>query len=249
MKRCLPALFLLVVSLCAATHGPRDGWLVIIGGGEIGPEVWDRFFALAGGKDQPIVLIPTANDAHLDKALATIRQAGATNLTVLDTRDRKRADSEAFVAPLRSARGVFFSGGWQSRLAAAYLGTRTEKELHALLDRGGVIGGSSAGASIMASYLVGAGRHIKGMDFLTDSAINQHLLTRHREQRLVPLINQRPELLGIGLDERTAIVVHGSQFEVVGPSKVAIYTAGNPFYFLQAGDRFDLTKRAVITGH
>lgn len=101
----------------------------------------------------------------------------------------------------------------------------------------------------MASYLVGAGRHIKGMDFLTDSAINQHLLTRHREQRLVPLINQRPELLGIGLDERTAIVVHGSQCEVVGPSKVAIYTAGNPFYFLQAGDRFDLTKRAVITGH
>jgi cyanophycinase len=241
-------LLFLAVAFGAATHGPDHGWLVIIGGGQIGPEVWDRFFALAGGKDQPIVLIPTANDAHQDKALETIRQAGATNLTVLHTRDRKMADSEAFVAPLHNARGVYFSGGWQRRLADAYLGTRTERELHALLDRGGVIGGSSAGASIMGSFLVGGGSRIKGMGFLTDSAINQHLLTRHREQRLVPVINQRPQLLGIGLDERTAIVVHGSQFEVIGPSKVAIYTAGHPYYFLQAGDRFDLAKRAVVTG-
>ena len=248
MRKCLPALLCLAASLCAATHGPDQGWLVIIGGGEIGPEVWQRFFALAGGKEQPIVLIPTANDAHHDKALAAIRQGGATNLTVLSTRNRKTADSDTFVAPLRKARGVYFSGGWQRRLADAYLGTRTEKELYALLDRGGVIGGSSAGASIMASYLVGAGRQIKGMGFLTDSAINQHLLTRHREERLVPLIDRRPQLLGIGLDEGTAIVVHGSQFEVVGPSKVAIYTAGHPYYFLQTGDRFDLTKRAVITG-
>ena len=85
------------------------------------------------------------------------------------------------------------------------------------------------------------------MGFLTDSAIDQHLITRHREKDLVPVINERPELLGIGLDERTAIVVHQDQFEVIGPSKVAIYTAGHPFYFLKPGDRFDLAKRAAIS--
>jgi cyanophycinase len=85
------------------------------------------------------------------------------------------------------------------------------------------------------------------MGFLTDSAIDQHLLTRHREKDLAPVIDQRPDLLGIGLDESTAIVVHANQFEVVGASKVAIYTAGHPFYFLQSGDHFDLTKRERLT--
>ncbi len=257
MRRPLAAIVVLAISLCAATHGPRDGWLVIIGGGEIGPEVWERFFALAGGKDQPIVLIPTANETS-EKAQATIRKAGVSNLTVLDTRDRKVADSESFVEPLRKARGVFFSGGRQWRLADAYLGTRTESELKRLLDRGGVIGGSSAGATIIGSFLVRGAvsgnevmvspDHIQGMGFLTNSAIDQHLLTRHREKDLVPVIEQHPRLLGIGLDERTAIVVHGSQFEVIGPSKVAIYTAGHPYYFQKAGDRFDLANRARISG-
>jgi cyanophycinase len=233
--------------------------LIVIGGGQIGPEIWERFFRLAGGSAQPIVFIPTAGDAEKydDAALATLRKAGATNLTLLHTRDRKVADSEAFVEPLRKARGVFFGGGRQWRLADAFLGTRTERELKALLDRGGVIAGSSAGATIQGSFMVRGDvsgneimvspDHIHGMGFLTDSAIDQHLITRHREKDLVPVIDERPELLGIGLDERTAIVVHQDQFEVVGPSKVAIYTAGHPFYFLKAGDRFDVAARATIS--
>jgi cyanophycinase len=254
-KSLLPALLALAVSLSAATHGPLHGWLIIIGGGQVGPEIWDRFFSLAGGKDQPIVFIPTAGDASTydDTALAPLRKAGATNLSLLHTQDRKIADSENFVEPLRKARAVFFAGGRQWRLADAYLGTRTERELKALLDRGGVIAGSSAGATIQGSFLVRgavsgnqvmvAPDHIQGLGFLTDSAIDQHLLTRHREKDLVPVINERPELLGIGLDERTAIVVHQDQFEVIGPSKVAIYTAGHPFYFLKPGDHFDLAHR------
>ena len=136
-------------------------------------------------------------------------------------------------------------------------GTRTESELKALLDRGGVIAGSSAGATIQGSFMVRGAvsgntvmvspEHIRGMGFLTDAAIDQHLITRHREKDLVPVINDRPNLLGIGLDERTAIVVHQDQFEVIGPSKVAIYTAGNPFYFLKSGDHFDLNKRTAIS--
>ena len=258
MRRFLLA-WLLASSLHAATHGPAEGWLIIIGGGAFGSEIWDRFFTLAGGKDQPIVVIPTAGDAdtYTDAALAPIRKAGATNVTLLHTRDPKIADTEAFVEPLRHAHAVFFQGGRQWRLADAYLDTRTERELKALLERGGVIAGSSAGATIIGSFMVRGAvsgndvmvspDHIRGMGFLTDAAIDQHLLTRHREKDLTPVIDQRPNLLGIGLDERTAIVVHKDEFEVVGPSKVAIYTAGHPFYFLQPGDHFDLAHRAAIS--
>src|SRR6185437_12762735 len=127
-NRALLLLLGLTLSLTAATHGPRKGSLVIIGGGQVGPEIWDRFFTLAGGKDQPIILIPTAGDpdSFTDAVLAPIRKAGATNVTMLHTRDRVVADTEAFVAPLKKARGVYFLGGRQWRLADAYLGTRTE---------------------------------------------------------------------------------------------------------------------------
>jgi cyanophycinase len=259
MYRLLLSVFLLSFSLTAATHGPEKGSLIIIGGGAFGDEVWDRFFTLAGGKDQPIVYIPTAGDAdsYTEAALVYIRKAGATNVTMLHTRDREVADSAQFVAPIRKARGVFLGGGRQWRLADAYLDTRTQRELQALLDRGGVIAGSSAGATILGSFMVRGAvsgnevmvspDHIRSFGFLTDSAIDQHLLVRHREKDLVPVIDAHPELLGIGLDERMAIVVHGDQFEVVGPSKVAIYTASHPFYFLKSGDRFDLLRRAPIS--
>jgi cyanophycinase len=257
MRRLLIACIFFTIQLAAATHGPANGSLIIIGGGQVGPEIWERFFSLAGGKDQPVVVIPTAGDADTydDKALAPLRKAGGTNLTLLHTRDRAVADSEAFVEPLHKARGVYFLGGRQWRLADSYLDTRAERELRAVLDRGGVIAGSSAGATIIGSFMVRGAvsgneimvspDHVRGMAFLTDSAIDQHLLTRHREKDLIPVINERPNLLGIGLDERTAIVVHGDQFEVIGPSKVAIYTAGSAHYFLQQGDRFDLKRRAV----
>jgi len=259
MRKLAAVSLFLALSLLGATHGPGKGALVIVGGGEIGSEIWERFFALAGGKDQPIVFIPTAGDAdtYSDKALEPLRKAGATNLTLLHTRDRAIADSEGFLEPLRKARGVWFNGGRQWRLADAYLGTRTERELHALVDRGGVIGGSSAGATIIGSFMVRgavsgntvmvAPDHVQGMGFLTDSAIDQHLITRHREKDLVSVIDERPKLLGIGLDESTAIIVLRNQFEVVGKSRIAIYTAGHPYYFLKAGDRFDLRKRQAIS--
>jgi cyanophycinase len=157
------------------------------------------------------------------------------------------------VAPLRTARGVWFEGGRQWRLVDAYLGTRTERELFALLARGGVIGGSSAGATIQGSYLVRGARegnavmmapgYEQGLGFLRNVAIDQHLLARKRQEDMVAVVRAHPQLLGIGIDEGTAIVVHGDRFEVVGASRVAIYEAGKPYYFLAPGDRFDLAAR------
>src|SRR5262249_30127160 len=121
--------------------GPANGSLLVVGGGKLGPEVISRFLELAGGAEAPIVVIPTAQedsgitDGWLEKS--AFAKAGAKHLTRLHTRDRKVADSESFSVPLRAARGVWFEGGRQWRLVDSYLGTRTEREIRAVLARGG----------------------------------------------------------------------------------------------------------------
>lgn len=242
--------------------GPERGALVIVGGNLHDPAIIGRFLELAGGPDAPIVMIPTASAGdHFDRSypgLRKFRDAGATNMVLLHTRDRAVANSDSFVAPLRRARGVWFFGGRQWRLADAYLGTKTQDAIEGVLARGGVVGGSSAGATIQGSFLVRGdtktntimmGDHQEGFGLLPRSAIDQHVLVRNREFDLIPVIETHPDLLGIGLDENTAIVVHGARFRVIGRSYVAIYDpthtldSGGRFYFLRSGDVFDLTTR------
>ena len=235
---------------------------MIIGGAMRDPAIVKRIIDLAGGPDAPLVAIPTAGgDPHYDqywRGRRAFDEAGATDITVLHTYDPRVADTDEFVAPLRRARGVFFGGGRQWRLADAYLNTLTHRELLALLDRGGVISGSSAGASIMGSFLVRGdtktntvmvGDHIEGLGLLKNVGIDQHLLRRNRQFDLLEVIEARPELLGIGIDENTAIVVQGDRFEVIGQSYTVIYDnrrkippAGR-FYFLAPGDRYDMGTR------
>ena len=191
--------------------GPSSGSLVIDGGGQ-NPSTVRAFVSLAGGPDAEIVMIPTANEVEQEdleqvgKSFA--RNFGVTNVKVLHTRDRAEADTEAFVAPLETARGVWFGGGRQWRLVDAYMGTRTQREIEGVLARGGVVGGSSAGATIQGSYLVRGARegneimmakgYELGFDYLRGVAIDQHLLTRHRQDDLVEVIAAKPGLLGTG---------------------------------------------------
>ena len=189
--------------------------------------------------------------------LRDLTDAGARHVKVIHTRDRRVADSEAFVAPLRDARGVWFPGGRHWRLADAYLATRTQAALRDVLARGGVIGGTSAGATILGSFMVRGdtkrntimvGDHVEGFG----SEERDHrpaLLKRNRQFDLIPVIESHPELLGIGLDEDTAIVVRGDRFEVIGAGYVAIYDhtrridSGGQFYLLAPGDRYNLKTR------
>lgn len=258
-------LSLLPAQTSAQEVGPSSGSLVVVGGALSDPDIVDRFIELAGGPDASIVVIPTAGGAQEYgpdlRRLELFRARGATRLTVLHTYDPAEADTEDFVTPLRNADGVWFTGGRQWRLADAYLDTRTEAALWKVLERGGVIGGSSAGATIQGSYLargdtrtntVMMGDHDVGFGFLKDTAIDQHLLRRNRQYDLLEILQARPELLGIGLDENTAIVVQGDTFEVVGRSYVAIYDpervlrGDGRFYFLSPGDRFDLARRTRL---
>lgn len=248
----------------APTVGPPNGTLVAAGGGVLGRDVLSAFLGHAGGRSARIVVIPTAGAAAFYppdwKGLKPFVEAGVADVTVLHTRDPLEADSPEFVRPLRRATGVWIPGGLQWRLVDAYLGTRTHRELEAVLDRGGVVGGTSAGASILASFLVRGSKanrgqvvddgYDKGFGFLKAVAVDQHLLTRSRQTDLFQVLGRRPDLLGIGLDEGAAIVVQGDRAEVIGSSRVAIYGArdrGNEsYYFLSPGDVFDLASRIRV---
>ncbi len=245
--------------------GPANGSLVIVGGGLRDQAIITRFLELAGGTDELIVVIPTAggrdNYDQYWRGLRQFKEAGATNLTILHTYDPKVADTNEFARPINKARGVWFSGGRQWRLADSYLNTKVHQALLDLLERGGVIGGSSAGATIQGSYLargdtktntIMMGDQEQGFGFIRKVAVDQHILKRNRQFDLLEIIKARPELLGIGLDEDTAIVVQGDQFEVIGQSYVAIYDhtrmldSGGLFYFLAPGDRYNLKTREAL---
>jgi cyanophycinase len=263
----LAGVALTVVPAAAQTTrvGPENGSLVVVGGAMASDEIYDTFIELAGGPDAHIVLVPTATaDDEYDDSFTGLdawREHGARNLTILHTTDPTTADTDEFVEPLTTARGVFFFGGRQWRLVEAYAGTRTEEELRRVLERGGVIGGTSAGASVLGSFLVRGdtetneiimGDHQVGFGYLRGVAIDQHVLRRNRHFDMLELLEVHPDLLGIGLDENTAIIVRGDRFEVIGESYAIIYdrrtTTGRDgsFYFLSPGDGYDLaTRRAT----
>ncbi len=241
--------------------GPRQGSLVIVGGGQSGPDITGRFVTLAGGKEADVVVIPTASERDpvdvKQVAERFSKSFGFKNVSVIHTRDRSEADSEGFVAPLKKAKAVWFEGGRQWRIVDSYLGTRTQREIEAVLERGGVIGGSSAGATIQGSYLVRGARdgndilmakgYEQGFGYLRGVAIDQHILPRRRVDDLVQVIGTHPELLGLGIDESTAIVVERDHFEVIGRGVVGIYDGkdhdGKRYYLLAPGEQFDLKER------
>lgn len=254
--------------------GPVTGTLVIVGGGGRIDSLMKGFIKLAGGNNAPIVVIPTAgeNEGYDENSggAGSMRKLGATNVIVLHTTDRNIANSDSFVIPLINAKAVWFGGGRQWRLVDAYKNTLTEKMIRKVLDRGGVIGGTSAGATIQGSYLargdtknnqIMMGDHEEGFGFLKNVAIDQHVMARNRQFDMFDILKHRPELLGIGIDENTAIIVRGNQFEVVGESYVIVYDGtfwsregsdlknlpekAELFYFLHNGDKYDLLNRKV----
>lgn len=275
------ALFVLCASNCifAQVSSGFEGGHLILTGGDVDKGVIERFVALAGGPDGNFVYVPTAassvrlpsgfiydppdsdtpaaNTQAFEEELA--KMFGVKHVTLLHTRSRKTANSETFVASLKKANGVWLGAGNAGRLASAYLDTLTQKEIKAVLERGGVVGGNSAGAIIQGSYtvrgrpdkpLLMAKGYERGFAFLKNVAINPHLTEAKRDAELVNVLDSYPQLLGIGLDEKAALVVTGDRFEVIGEGRAAIYDnkkhGGNWYYWLKPGDRFDLRTRSVV---
>lgn len=267
MRFVLPLLLTATMAFAEPQVGPPHGALLIHGGGRLGRETLEEFIRLAGGIDANFVVIPTAEPGEdwggSYVAGFFLTRAGAKHVTVVHTRDRAVADSAAFVEPLTKASAVWLDGGRQWRLADAYLGTRTLTELRGVLARGGVIGGSSAGATIQGSYLVRgapegntimmAKGHEEGFALLRNCAIDQHVIARHREEDMQPVIAAHPELLGFGIDEGTALIVQGDRVRVIGASQVVVtdhgFTPGpdgRRYFFLNPGAEFDLLTRRPV---
>lgn len=259
----------------APEYGPTKGTLVIVGGGSMdGTGIVEKFIDLAGGPDKNFVIVPTAGgnknaDGTLhvykeEEVIAPWLKRGLKHVRMLHTADPKVADTEEFAKVLRDAHAVWFNGGRQWNIVDSYMNTLTYREFHKVLERGGVIGGSSAGATIQGDYLVRGAiagaqimmtpekEHEHGFSFLRRSAIDQHINTRNRWDDLIQVMQKFPDLLGIGLSEGTAIVVTGDRFEVMGKWKVAVHDNTRlyqpwekPYFVLASGDVYNMKTRRV----
>ena len=262
----------------APEFGPATGTLFIVGGAAT-EDLYERFIELAGGPEEArIIVIPTAGGNRRQNGELRVYQDSVVtrawknrrnvkNVKMLHTSDPAEADTEEFIKDLKEATGVWFNGGRQWNIVDSYLNTLTYDEFHKVLERGGVIGGSSAGATIQGSFLArGAvadnaimiapdSTHRIGFSFLKNSAIDQHIDRRNRWTDLYDIIKVYPELLGIGISEATAIVVNGDEFEVIGRNKVAIHDAMKPIAFgdttaniqiLSPGDKYNIKTRSLI---
>jgi len=236
-----------------APDGAR-GHLLIVGGGSQPQELVDRFVELAGGAGRArIAVVPMASEEAEEggrEKAEQLRGLGAETVVLNLTRAQAQGDSA--VRLLDGVTGVWFNGGDQSRLTEALLGTPVLRAIHARYREGAVIGGTSAGAAVMSdSMLTGnqvaegedtVGYHgdeyprvsrgtiqvVPGLGFLPGTLVDQHFLRRERQNRLLSVVLERPSVLGVGIDESTAVLVlPDGWWEVVGASAVLVMDARN----------------------
>jgi cyanophycinase len=224
-----------------AGEAPQKGHLLLIGGGDKPPEVMRTFVELAGGKDAPIVAIPTASSepdaaSYYEKLFR--EEYGCTNAISLDIRKKADAQRADWAALARKARGIFFGGGDQVRITNALLGTPVGDAIAAAFADGAVVGGTSAGTACQSERMItGEGdftqirtRSVElwtGLGFLPPHVVvDQHFIRRQRQNRLFSVILENPGLLGVGVDEDTAIWVRpDGTFQVLGNSGVMVFDA------------------------
>lgn len=247
----------------------ENGTLVIVGGGGMPEGLMQQFVDFAGGAEKArLIYVPCTEQAQVSPRQGIVevwKKMGVKHATFIHTKDREKANTdEQFMAPLKDATGIWFGGGRQWNFADSYYGTKTHELMKAVLRRGGLIGGSSAGASVQARYLARAtpiqnfrimapGYERGGLGFISGVAIDQHFTQRGRQKDMTQLVNRYPQMLGIGIDEGTALIVKKSEAEVVGQGDVYFYDRhqhqkeAEPDYFsLGAGGAYDLAMRKVV---
>ena len=243
----------------------KSGSLLICGGGVLPSHLFDRFVELGGGTQARVVVVTSASyiaDTDIHCRLSgwhdRLADNGIASFDVLHTRSREQADDPEFSKMLETATAVWFLGGNQNWLSQTYYGTRTEERLHGVLARGGVIGGTSAGAAIMSRHMIADGRTeplmSTGFGFLPGTIVDQHFRKRNRQDRLMRAMQLRPGTVGVGIDEGTALLVRGRSLEVIGDSDVCLCLSPSPqrparVDSLAAGHRADLVawRRAAAT--
>ncbi|NQV15354.1 cyanophycinase [bacterium] len=244
----LPAVILLFISCDNTTPVYENlGQLMIIGGGDRTAEIMETTVEIAGGAESRFVIIPQASSEPLETALyqqADFLKYGAGEVSFLML-DSANVDSSAHIESIQNATAIFFSGGDQIRLTRLLLGTQLLKEIKELYRRGGLISGTSAGAAIQSELMITGEEHlnkdedrpyntiapnnievVQGFGFLTEAVIDQHHIKRRRNNRLISVVLEHPQLLGVAIDESTAILVNPDRtFTVLGDATIIIYDA------------------------
>ncbi|XZE21561.1 cyanophycinase [Pirellulaceae bacterium SH449] len=217
-----------------------NGALVIVGGGGMPRSVVNEMIELSGGDKAHWVVLPTAVPKAQVRASVPsfLQRRQVASIEVLTQTGPDEVNTPEFQTALEKATGVWFDGGRQWNFVDAYAGTNALELFHKVLERGGVIGGSSAGATIQGEFLVRghplgntvmmAEGYERGFGFLPGVAIDQHFAQRNRFPDLVPVVRTHPKLVGIGIDESTALVVRGHTAKVIGDSAVHIVTSDMP---------------------
>ena len=215
-----------------AQPGPK-GHLVVVGGGGVPDAVLMRALELAGGPAAPIVIFPQASELADtgDVAAEMWKKAGATNVRWLPL-----TDAAAARQAVESAAFIWFPGGDQNKLMKAFEGTGVPEVIARRYRDGAVVGGTSAGAAVLSAVMLtgdadlqsitaGATKTAPGLGLWPEAIVDQHHLKRQRQSRLISLVLEHPALVGVGIDERTAVVVSGSRFDVIGESSVLVIDA------------------------
>lgn len=266
----------------------QPGPLMIIGGAEdkLGKRtILKEFVAASGGASARIAVIPTASSLGnevVELYDALFRRLGAADVIAIRPESRDDAHRAELVEALSSATGIFMTGGNQLKLSGVICGTPLGTALVEAHERGVVVGGTSAGASIQSSHMVAFGtggatpkqrmtQVAAGLGLVESAVIDQHFDQRNRYGRLLMIVAQSPQLLGIGVDEDTAAVVERSDghevLSVIGRGAVTVFdparivtnaheatrsspllASGVVLHTLPAGTSFDLTARVLLDG-
>ena len=225
-----------------------EGTLVVCGGGDVPPAARRKFMELAGGQESKLVIIPGGeeDESSFSSYFDVWKDFEPLSFHMLNATSREQANDSDFTSILDDATGVWLGGGQQNWLINRYAHTLVENKLHALLKRKGVIGGTSAGAAVMSAVMVaGGGRKNpqvgKGFGFMPGVVVDQHFLKRNRFQRLRSVLDAHTGLIGLGIDEQTAMVysIASERLEILGDSYVVACVPRNnklEIEFLQAGD-------------
>ena len=278
---------MIAAMLSAAVTGAQSvgssGHLVVIGGGEKPAAAMRKFVELAGGPSAPIVAIPTASEEPDTPSyyLELFRdEYGCTNVEVLDITTRDDATRPDYAEIAANARGIFFGGGDQNRITRALLDTPVGTAIADAFARGAVIGGTSAGTACQSALMItGEGDFtviransvelVPGFGFFRGVIVDQHVIARQRSNRLISVILEHPDLVGVGVDEDTAVWARPDDtFVVMGAGSVLVVDASKAtvsrapredgkdllgvrdlrVHVLLPGEGFDLRSRTVLDG-
>lgn len=287
MKKIFTLLFTILLTILGNSFGNQKskGYLVIIGGGERPDYITEKMIELAGGYETKFAVIPMASSVPMESALdqkQDLERIGIKNIEIIIC-DNITANSDSILNKISGVNAVYFTGGDQAFLTKALLGTKLLDEIKNIYNNGGVIGGTSAGAAVMSKIMItgdellnkdttssfieikkGNIQTTEGFGFVTSAIIDQHFIRRKRHNRLLTIVLENPELIGIGIDESTSILVKPDDtFEVLGEREVIIYDATeskdievNPIglisasnmklHILNSGKKFDLKTKRLI---